>query len=253
MTTAFQPDAFQSDAFQIDGGTTLTAEQQTAFQQDAFQSDAFQIFGGVVSGGGHALSGAHGTYVIAGKDGSLHVTRALSGSAGAYVINGQDATLTYAPGTAVNYALAGACGAYVIGGQPGQFSYQSSSGANTPGRVVRQDWWKSKESPSNALTLTSAKSGRLLKEYSDESSRVGTEISKLRAESARLRIEIVGLEAEINADGVRRLNEQAALEQKLLFARQAALLVAVQEAVLREEMEVIDVAYIAAVFAVQTQ
>jgi hypothetical protein len=120
---------------------------------------------------------------------------------------------------------------------------------HTPGRVIRDDWWKAKP----ATHPISARYDKTPSDYADESGKISNEVAKLRAESARLRIEIVRLEAEINADGVRRLNEQAAIEQKLLFARQAALLVAVQEAVLLEEMEVIDVAYIAAVIAVQTQ
>ena len=120
---------------------------------------------------------------------------------------------------------------------------------HTPGRVIRDDWWKAKP----ATHPISARYDKTPSDYADESGKIGNEVVKLRAESARLRIEIVRLEAEINADGVRRLNEQAAIEQKLLFARQAALLVAVHEAVLLEEMEVIDVAYIAAVIAVQTQ
>jgi len=120
---------------------------------------------------------------------------------------------------------------------------------STPGRIVRHDWWKPKESPlyrpSSALVPPSSALTGKPQDYEQESARIGRQVSEFRAESARLHIEIVRLEAEINADGVRRVAEQAAIEQKLLFARQAALLVAVQEAILLEEMEVIDIAYVA--------
>jgi hypothetical protein len=130
--------------------------------------------------------------------------------------------------------------------QPDQPIPQSPD-QSTPGRITRKDWWKPKEEPAQAT-----KPGRI-KEYEHESARIGQQLSQAKAESTRLRQEISRLEAELEADGIRRLAEQRALEHALLLAQQAAILVAVQEAVLLEEMEVIDIAFIAAVVVLQTQ
>lgn len=81
------------------------------------------------------------------------------------------------------------------------------------------------------------------KVYSEKSAKLALAISRLHAESSQLREQIAELEARIQAQV--EAQERARLEYRLLLANQALLLAQVQEAVLLEEMEVIDVAYLA--------
>lgn len=84
--------------------------------------------------------------------------------------------------------------------------------------------------------------------YFAESARIARAISAARDESTGLRAQIAALEAEAQAEGIRRtLAEQARLERALLLAQQRLTLLAVQEAVLIEEMEVLDIAFFAVI------
>lgn len=73
-------------------------------------------------------------------------------------------------------------------------------------------------------------------DYAKKSARLAAGIAKLRAESDRHRKEIERLE---------RARETAKLRRELLLAQQALQLATVQEAVLLEEMEVLDIAFFA--------
>lgn len=84
--------------------------------------------------------------------------------------------------------------------------------------------------------------------YFEQSARIARAIATARAESADLRAQVAALEAEAQEEGIRRtLAEQARLERRLLLAQQQLTLLSVQEAVLIEEMEVIDVAFLSVV------
>lgn len=99
------------------------------------------------TGGGSAysLSGAAGSYVLAGRAAALSVSRLLSGSSGAYAITGRSATLVLGhvlsgsagsysvTGRAASFAvarnLAGAAGAYSLSGQVATLTYTPGAGS----------------------------------------------------------------------------------------------------------------------------
>lgn len=76
-------------------------------------------------------------------------------------------------------------------------------------------------------------------DYAKKSVRLAAGIARFRAEAEISRKAIAKLEA------TQRKRQTAALRKQLLHAQQALQLATVQEAVLMEEMEVIDVAYFA--------
>lgn len=146
---------------------------------------------------------------------------------------------------------------------PGNFSGGSFSGASgglsvdaeataTPGRVVRNLGLKAtykvedeteklarrvregtiQAPPVPAVVPTISPSDRYIK----KSARLASGISKLRAEADSHREEIAKLE---------RALETAKVRKALLRAQQALQLATVQEAVLIEEMEVLDIAFLA--------
>lgn len=85
-------------------------------------------------------------------------------------------------------------------------------------------------------------------EHYKQSARISQGIAKARAESAALKIRIGQLEAEALEEGIKRTKaERAKLEHKVLLTQQQLTLLGVQEAVLMEEMEVLDIAFIALV------
>lgn len=78
-----------------------------------------------------------------------------------------------------------------------------------------------------------------------ESARISKAISEARAQIAQLRPQIEALEAQIAEERVKRTKaERAKLEKQLLLAQQKLTLISTQEAVLIEEMEVLDIAFI---------
>lgn len=80
--------------------------------------------------------------------------------------------------------------------------------------------------------------------YYRESARLAKAIGEARKEASELRAQIAALEAAVAAA---LEAERARAEHALLLAQQRLLLISVQEAAFREEMEAIDVAFIAVV------
>jgi len=80
--------------------------------------------------------------------------------------------------------------------------------------------------------------------YYQKSEKLAAAIAKRRAEAAKLRARIARLEADALAV---KAQARAALEHRLLIAQQQLALLAVQEAMLLEEIEAIDVAFFACV------
>lgn len=79
----------------------------------------------------HTLSGAAGTYALSGNAGSFKVGHTQTGTGGVYSLSGGAGTFAYTPGTnAQHYALVGAPGAYVLAGKDATFAW---SGQQTGG------------------------------------------------------------------------------------------------------------------------
>lgn len=83
-----------------------------------------------------------------------------------------------------------------------------------------------------------------LSAYYRQSAKLAATIAERRTEAAQLRERIARLEAEALAA---RQREREAIEHRLLLAQQRLTLISVQEAVLLDEMEMIDVAFFAVV------
>lgn len=80
--------------------------------------------------------------------------------------------------------------------------------------------------------------------YFEQSAKVAQAIAKTRQESIALKSRIAAIEADIQAERIKRTRkERAKLEHELLLAQQQLTLLTVQEAVLIEEMEVLDIAF----------
>lgn len=80
--------------------------------------------------------------------------------------------------------------------------------------------------------------------YFKQSVKLAAAINERRAEIVKLRARIVRLEAQALAA---KIAERAILEHRLLLAQQRMILARAQEAMLLEEMEAIDIAFIAVV------
>lgn len=78
--------------------------------------------------------------------------------------------------------------------------------------------------------------------YYKQSARIGKAISDARAEAEALKPRIAELEAKASKA---QMQAKAKLEKQLLLAQQQLTLISVQEAVLMEEQEAIDIAFIA--------
>lgn len=112
---------------------------------------------------------------------------------------------------------------------------------NTPGRVIRHDWWKGK-------TGRIEEQVEIQPDFEAESRRVREALSDVQRDIALSQKVLAELEAQALAEGIRRTrNELARIESQLLEARQQAQKLAVMEAVLREELEVIDIAFLSVV------
>ena len=113
--------------------------------------------------------------------------------------------------------------------------------AVTPGRVLRHDWWKGKTGRVEQVEPKPA-------DFEAESRRVREALSDVQRDIALSQKVLAELEAQALAEGIRRTrNELARIESQLLEARQQAQKLAVMEAVLREELEVIDIAFLSVV------
>lgn len=120
---------------------------------------------------------------------------------------------------------------------------------STPGRIIRKDWELTKEQVERRAA-ESARHGRVAtppdmaavaksRDLVAEALLTADKLSDIRLEIERLR-------EQIYEEGIKRtLREAAQLEKQLLLAMQQETLLAVQAEVLREEMEVIDIAYVA--------
>lgn len=126
---------------------------------------------------------------------------------------------------------------------------------STPGRI-RHDWWKSKEQ----VHEESRKRRERIQEavepkretYLAEGSKVADALLATKSAIEDVKAEIAETKAKLIEEGVKRTRkEMAAIEREMLIAEQAAQLLAVQQAVLQEEQEVIDVAYVALVMLEQ--
>lgn len=80
--------------------------------------------------------------------------------------------------------------------------------------------------------------------YYRESARLAKAIAEARNEASELRLQVAALEA---AAAAALDAERARAEHALLLAQQRLLLISVQEAAFREEVEAVDVAFIAVV------
>lgn len=132
-----------------------------------------------------------------------------------------------------------------------------TTGDGHSGRIIRHDWWKSKDQ----VEEDSRKRRQRIQEAIEQQrpdQRKETYLAEGRKLTGALQVtqsaiedveaELAELRARIAEEGIKRTRMQLqALEQEMLVAQQAAQLLAVQEAVFREELEVIDVAYIALV------
>lgn len=123
----------------------------------------------------------------------------------------------------------------------GQFAFQGASGASgaTPGRIIRRGWELSKSDNELVTEAPAVDSAQQIQAQIREAASVSRKLAATQAE-------IVSLQARIAEEGIKRtLAEQAALERALLLAEQRQLLLAVQEAVLLEELAIIDIACVA--------
>lgn len=94
--------------------------------------------------------------------------------------------------------------------------------------------------------VTPSVAERTAEVYSQKSAKLAAAISRLHVESAQIRQRIAELESQIQSQiEAKEAGERARLEYRLLLANQALLLAQVQEAVLIEEMEAVDVAFMA--------
>jgi len=96
--------------------------------------------------------------------------------------------------------------------------------------------------PAPVVLATEVQPAQLV--YFKESARLAKAIAKAAAEAAAARAEIAALEAKIAAAHKKRRER---LEHELLLVQQRLTLLAVQEAVWREEMEAVEIAFIALV------
>jgi len=96
--------------------------------------------------------------------------------------------------------------------------------------------------PAPVVPATEVQPAQLV--YFKESARLAKAIAKAAAEAAETRAEIVALEAKIAAAHKKRREK---LEHDLLLIQQRLTLLAVQESVWREELEAVEIAFIALV------
>lgn len=115
---------------------------------------------------------------------------------------------------------------------PGQFKVEDE--ADKLARRIRE----------GTIKLPAAPREELGSEYLRQSERLAEAIVAARAEAAVLRPQIEALERRVLASIA---DQRTRLEHQLLLAQQRQAFIAVQEAQLLEEMEVLDIAFIAAV------
>ena len=126
---------------------------------------------------------------------------------------------------------------------------------HTPGRIYRHGWELTKEQAEQRAeqarrghTVTVDAEHADVEEARQNAAKAAAEAYEANRKLAAVQSEIASLLAKLAEEGVKRtLAEQAELENALLLAEQRQILLATQQAVLREEMEIIDIAYVALV------
>lgn len=137
---------------------------------------------------------------------------------------------------------------------------------STPGRTIRIPWQVRGE-PEDEKRARRIREGTLHEPlsvvppplpkpdagyYFKESARLQAAIQRARDESAKLLAQIAALEAQRAAEALRAA-ERVRLERRLTLARQSLQMAQLQEAIILEQIEVIDVAYLAVVALTMTR
>lgn len=133
---------------------------------------------------------------------------------------------------------------------PDQSTPGRTTGDGHSGRIIRKDWHLPKEDkkPEPPKQDKRVETAQLL----DQGENVSRRIEKVRAQTAELQSRATKLESQLAEEGIiRTLAQQAALEVLNRDVQQHLLMLQVQEAVLREEQEIIDIAYVALMVAQQ--
>lgn len=120
---------------------------------------------------------------------------------------------------------------------------------STPGRI-RHDWWKSKEEVERKRlkekTKRLADSGIETDALFEEGERLAEVLAESRSKTEAVQKKSIALEALLGEEGVKRpVAERADLERQALIAKQELTILAAQESMLMEEMEMNDILYIA--------
>lgn len=90
--------------------------------------------------------------------------------------------------------------------------------------------------------------GRKLAEYSEKSAKLASAIEKLRTQTAQSTADAAQLRTDIAAlEGQNKAKARAKAEHALMLKEQALTLAKAQETALLEEMEMVDIAYVAVI------